>query len=69
MPVSTPCIRVRPDIYEKLRELSEKSRTPSSVIASNAIEFALGYVHLKEAKCYDVTFGDERKETKQHVQF
>lgn len=61
MPVDTPSIRVKPDIYKKLRELSEKSRTPTSVIASNAIEFALGYVHLKEAKCYDVTFGDEKR--------
>lgn len=57
-------IRIRAEIYDEICRLSEISRTPVSDIASDAIAFALGYVHLKEAKCYDVTFGDERKETK-----
>lgn len=55
-------IRVKPEIYESLLQLSELSRRPVSAIASDAMEFALRHKKLTKADCYDVTF--EEKEDK-----
>ena len=58
----TTIIRIRPEIYESLLQLSELSRRPVSAIASDAVEFALRHKKLTKADCYDVTF--EEKEDK-----
>lgn len=58
----TTIIRIRPEIYESLLQLSDLSRRPVSAIASDAIAFALKHKRLSRADCYDVTFTTEKEE-------
>lgn len=50
-------IRIKPDMYAELDQLSKLTRTPISEIASDALRYALNNSHLVQADCYDVVFG------------
>lgn len=50
-------IRVNKEVYRELARLSEATRNPISVIASQGLRFAFANVRLEEVKLYNLSFG------------
>ena len=50
-------VRVSKEVYKELLRLSEATRNPISVIASQGLRFAFENMQLKEVKLYDLSFG------------
>lgn len=50
-------VRVNKEVYKELARLSEATRNPISVIASQGLRFAFANVRLEEVKLYNLSFG------------